>query len=265
MVAAARCASWPYAVMQLRSVGPANGKRAADGDGLATAAEKKPRTEPGADAAPPAAAAPAAGGKKRGRPAGGAAPAQPKPAKPAKGAKAAAPAAAAAAAAAPAEPAAQVGSGRQAAQRAVSYRDAGVRHASADELVAVKEVPSADSEAAALELLGGARACRRAHSSTTIGSGDSGCQVPPLVVPSQQLRPWSGAVRVPARPSPNTAVHHQACGPQARTPRSGPQLQGVAAQADGPGRARRARQHAAARAPGLWRRRALLLRRACGG
>jgi hypothetical protein len=175
MVATARCASWLCTVTQLRSVGLANGKRAADGDDLATAAEKKPRTEPGADAAPPAAAVPAAGAKKRGRPAGGAAaPAQPKPAKPAKGAKAAAPAAAAAAKAAPAERAAQVGSGRQAAQRAVSYRDAGVRHASADELVAVKEVPSADSEAAALELLGGARACRRAHASTTIRPGDSG-------------------------------------------------------------------------------------------
>ena len=57
-------------------------------------------------------------------------------------------------------PRAQVGSGRQAAQKAVRYKEAGERRAAADDMVAVKEVPLADTEAAALEALGGGRACR---------------------------------------------------------------------------------------------------------
>lgn len=57
-------------------------------------------------------------------------------------------------------PRAQVGSGRQAAQKAVRYKEAGERRAAADDMVAVKEVPIADTEAAALEALGGVRACR---------------------------------------------------------------------------------------------------------
>ena len=44
------------------------------------------------------------------------------------------------------------------------YREAGERRtAAADEMIAVKEVPVADSEAGALEALGGGRACRCAE------------------------------------------------------------------------------------------------------
>lgn len=57
-------------------------------------------------------------------------------------------------------PRAQVGSGRQAAQKAVRYKEAGERRAAADDMVAVKEVPLANTEAVALEALGGGRACR---------------------------------------------------------------------------------------------------------
>ncbi len=57
-------------------------------------------------------------------------------------------------------PRAQVGSGRQAAQKAVRYKEAGERRAAADDMVAVKEVPLASTEAAALEALGGGCACR---------------------------------------------------------------------------------------------------------
>ncbi len=54
-----------------------------------------------------------------------------------------------------------MGSGRQAAQKAVRYCEAGERHtAAADELIAIKEIQAADSEAGALEALGGGRACR---------------------------------------------------------------------------------------------------------
>ena len=57
-------------------------------------------------------------------------------------------------------PRAQVGSGRQAAQKVVRYKEAGECRAATDDMVAVKEVPLADTEAAALEALGGGRACR---------------------------------------------------------------------------------------------------------
>ena len=44
------------------------------------------------------------------------------------------------------------------------YREAGEPHtAAADELIAVKEILAADSEADALEALGGGRACRCAE------------------------------------------------------------------------------------------------------
>lgn len=57
-----------------------------------------------------------------------------------------------------------MGSGRQAAQKAVRYREAGERRTAApDELIAVKEIAAADSEAGALEALGGGRACRCAE------------------------------------------------------------------------------------------------------